>query len=56
MYVYDVAVVGAGPAGSMVAKHTAKLGLSTILLEEHKAIGIINGIDNKDKYFLKNTI
>ncbi|MHC1624507.1 MAG: geranylgeranyl reductase family protein [Methermicoccaceae archaeon] len=39
MYVYDVAVVGAGPAGSMVAKHTAKLGLSTILLEEHKAIG-----------------
>lgn len=36
---YDVAVVGAGPAGSMAAKYAAKYGASTILLEEHPSIG-----------------
>jgi geranylgeranyl reductase family protein len=36
---YDVAVIGAGPAGSMAAKYAAKAGARTILLEEHAAVG-----------------
>ena len=36
---YDVAVVGAGPAGSMAAKYAAKYGAKTALLEEHYAVG-----------------
>jgi digeranylgeranylglycerophospholipid reductase len=36
---FDVAVIGAGPAGSMAAKHAAKAGASTVLLEEHAAAG-----------------
>jgi flavin-dependent dehydrogenase len=39
MMFYDVAIVGAGPAGTMTAKHLALRGLSTVILEEHKAIG-----------------
>jgi len=34
-----VAVIGAGPAGSMAAKYAAKAGASTILLEEHAGPG-----------------
>ncbi len=36
---YDVAVIGAGPAGSMAAKYAAKSGARTVLLEEHPAVG-----------------
>jgi digeranylgeranylglycerophospholipid reductase len=36
---FDVAVIGAGPAGSMAAKYAAKAGACTILLEEHPAAG-----------------
>ena len=36
---YDVAVIGAGPAGSMAAKYAAIAGARTVLLEEHAAIG-----------------
>jgi geranylgeranyl reductase family protein len=36
---FDVAVIGAGPAGSMSAKYAAKAGAATILLEEHTAAG-----------------
>ena len=36
---YDVAVVGAGPAGSMAARYAAKEGANAILLEEHHSIG-----------------
>jgi digeranylgeranylglycerophospholipid reductase len=36
---YDVAVIGAGPAGSMAAKYAAKAGASVVLLEEHNSIG-----------------
>lgn len=32
-------VIGAGPAGSMAAKYAARCGASTLLLEEHRAIG-----------------
>jgi geranylgeranyl reductase family protein len=39
MDIYDVAVIGAGPAGSMAAKYAAKAGAGTILLEEHPAAG-----------------
>ena len=34
-----MAVIGAGPAGSMAAKYAAKAGASTILLEEHAEPG-----------------
>jgi len=37
--VFDIAVVGAGPAGSMAAYTAAKLGLKTILIEEDKTVG-----------------
>jgi len=36
---FDVAVIGAGPAGSMAARYAAKSGADTILLEEHPAVG-----------------
>ncbi len=36
---FDVAVIGAGPAGGSAAFHAAKAGLSTVLLEEHEVIG-----------------
>ena len=34
-----MAVIGAGPVGSMAAKYAAKAGACTILLEEHAAAG-----------------
>jgi geranylgeranyl reductase family protein len=39
MEIFDVAVIGAGPAGSMAAKYASKAGASTILLEEHAGAG-----------------
>jgi digeranylgeranylglycerophospholipid reductase len=37
---YDVLVVGAGPAGSLAAKTAAKEGLSVLLIEKHREIGV----------------
>ncbi len=37
--VFDVLIVGAGPAGGTCAFNSAKLGLKTLLIEEHKTIG-----------------
>lgn len=37
---YDVAVIGAGPAGSVCAYLTANAGLSTLILEEHEDAGL----------------
>lgn len=39
MAIFDVAVIGAGPAGGSAAFHGAKQGLKTVLLEEHQTIG-----------------
>jgi len=39
MDIFDVAVIGAGPAGSMAAKYAAKAGASAIILEEHPTVG-----------------
>ncbi len=36
---WDVIVAGAGPAGSAAARECARLGLSTLCLEEHGTIG-----------------
>lgn len=36
---YDVAVIGAGPAGSMAAKYAALADARIVLLEEHNMIG-----------------
>ncbi len=36
---YDVVVAGAGPAGALAARRTARKGLKTLLLEEHREIG-----------------
>lgn len=38
-YTCDVVVVGAGPGGSMAAKHAALGGLDTILIEKKAEIG-----------------
>jgi geranylgeranyl reductase family protein len=37
---YDVAVVGAGPAGSRTARGIARAGFRVALLEEHRRIGV----------------
>ncbi len=37
---YDVVVVGAGPAGSMAAKTAAELGLKVLLVEKRQEIGV----------------
>ena len=37
--VFDVVVVGAGPAGGSAALHAAKLGLKVLVLEEHAVVG-----------------
>jgi digeranylgeranylglycerophospholipid reductase len=39
MLLFDVAVVGAGPAGCMAAKYAAQAGASVVLFEEHNCIG-----------------
>ena len=36
---YDVIVVGAGPAGSAAARYCAEAGLRTLMIEEHASIG-----------------
>ena len=36
---YDVIIVGAGPAGLYASYLYEKLGLNTIVIEEHKCIG-----------------
>lgn len=39
MPLFDVAVIGAGPAGGSAARHSVERGLKTVLLEEHKTVG-----------------
>ncbi|VVC00997.1 Digeranylgeranylglycerophospholipid reductase [uncultured archaeon] len=39
MDAFDLAVIGAGPGGNFAAYTAAKLGLSTIVFEEHETIG-----------------
>ena len=36
---YDIVVVGAGPAGSIAARHAAMAGARTLVIEEHAASG-----------------
>ena len=38
---YDIAVVGAGPAGLMAAKTAAEHGLKTVLIEKRKDVSKI---------------
>lgn len=37
---FDVAVIGAGPAGTSAALHSQKNGLNTVILEEHAEVGV----------------
>ena len=37
---YDIIVVGGGPGGSWAAKHAAEKGVSVLLLEKDREIGI----------------
>ncbi len=54
---YDVVVVGAGPAGSMAAKTAAERGLNVLLVEKRQEIGVpircAEGISKKslEKFF-----
>ncbi|RMF98421.1 MAG: NAD(P)/FAD-dependent oxidoreductase [Candidatus Schekmanbacteria bacterium] len=38
---YDVAIIGAGPAGLMAAKRAAEKGLKTVVIEKRKDVGMI---------------
>jgi len=38
---YDVAIIGAGPAGLMAAKRAAEKGLKAVVIEERKNVGVI---------------
>jgi geranylgeranyl reductase family protein len=38
--VYDVVVIGAGPAGSLTARRLAERGHHVVLLEEHECVGL----------------
>lgn len=40
MTMYDIIVIGAGPAGCAAAKAAAEKGAKTILLEEHRIVGV----------------
>ncbi|RAH14645.1 MAG: hypothetical protein CMB56_005185 [Methanobacteriota archaeon] len=37
---WDVIVIGAGPGGGTAALHCARKGLKTLILEEHKEVGV----------------
>ena len=37
---YDVAVIGAGPSGSMAARAAAEQGAAVVLIEEHPQVGL----------------
>jgi flavin-dependent dehydrogenase len=39
MEMFDLVVIGAGPGGNFAALAAAMAGLSTVVLEEHEAIG-----------------
>jgi len=39
MKIFDIAIIGAGPAGIMAAITAAKLGKQVILLEKNEIIG-----------------
>ena len=39
MHRCDIAIIGAGPVGSMAAKYAAKAGAAVVLLEEHPRVG-----------------
>jgi len=39
MELYDVIIIGAGPAGGSTALHCAKAGLNVLVFEEHEKIG-----------------
>ena len=38
--VYDIVVVGAGPAGGVAARHSAKGGARVLIVEEHNEVGV----------------
>jgi len=40
--IYDVAVVGAGPAGLMAAKTAAEKGLNVVAIEKRRNVSNIN--------------
>ena len=52
---YDVAIIGAGPAGMAAAVETARAGLSTVLLDEQAAPGgqIYRSVEQADARRLK---
>ena len=40
MFLYDVAIIGAGPAGLLCARHAARRGLSVALVDSHDRPGV----------------
>jgi len=54
--IFDVIIVGAGPAGGSTAIHCARRGLKTLLIEEHEIIGEpVHCGECLSDYALKNT-
>jgi digeranylgeranylglycerophospholipid reductase len=52
--IWDVIVVGAGPAGSTAANEIAKAGYKTLLIEREKSPGLHNSCGGGIGYFLKD--
>jgi len=38
---YDIAVIGAGPAGLMAAKSAAEKGLKTVVIEKRESVSTV---------------
>ncbi|MCR4335741.1 MAG: NAD(P)/FAD-dependent oxidoreductase [archaeon] len=56
MDLYDVIIIGAGPAGGSAAIHCARNGLKTLVLEEHEIIGEpVHCGECLSKYAVENT-
>jgi digeranylgeranylglycerophospholipid reductase len=39
-HIYDVIIVGAGPAGSVTAKYAAEKGLDVLIVEREREVGV----------------
>ncbi len=58
--IYDIVVIGAGPAGSCAARAAAEAGVRVLLMERHRQVGIplscAEGIGREGLSFIQNKV